>query len=70
LPQYKISEDEGNNVLCEPPIPYNVKSKDTSGENKERKPKIKVKLRDGKEREIQHIVSTSFWSTDGRPIFE
>jgi type I restriction enzyme R subunit len=27
-----------------------------------------VKLRDGKEREIQHMMSTSFWSADGRPI--
>lgn len=35
----------------------------------EKKPKkIKVKLRDGKEREIQHMVSTSFWSADGKPI--
>ena len=25
-------------------------------------------LRDGKEREIQHMMSTSFWSADGRPI--
>lgn len=30
--------------------------------------KIKVKLRDGKEREIQHMMSTSFWSADGKPI--
>ena len=30
--------------------------------------KIKVKLRDGKEREIQHMASTSFWSPEGRPI--
>lgn len=28
----------------------------------------KVKLRDGKEREIQHMVSTSYWSADGKPI--
>lgn len=31
------------------------------------KKKIKIKLRDGKEREIQSMISTSFWS-DGRPI--
>jgi type I restriction enzyme R subunit len=31
-------------------------------------PKIKVKLRNGKEREIQHMISTSFWSADGKPI--
>lgn len=32
------------------------------------KKKLKIKLRDGKEREIQHMISTSFWSADGRPI--
>jgi type I restriction enzyme R subunit len=32
------------------------------------KKKVKVKLRDGKEREIAHMIATSFWSTDGRPI--
>jgi type I restriction enzyme, R subunit len=30
--------------------------------------KIKVKLKDGKEREIQSMISTSFWSADGKPI--
>ena len=30
--------------------------------------KVKIKLRDGKEREIQSMVSTSFWSADGKPI--
>lgn len=34
----------------------------------ERKQKIKIKLRNGKEREIKHMVSTSFWSADGKPI--
>jgi type I restriction enzyme R subunit len=33
-----------------------------------RPPKIKIKLRDGKEREIQHMISSSFWSADGKPI--
>lgn len=28
----------------------------------------KVKLRDGKEREIQHATKTTFWSPDGTPI--
>lgn len=32
------------------------------------KSKVKVKLRDGKEREIQHMIATSFWSADGKPI--
>lgn len=29
---------------------------------------VKVKLSDGKVRQFQHMVSTSFWSPDGRPI--
>ncbi|MFN9353741.1 MAG: EcoAI/FtnUII family type I restriction enzme subunit R [Chitinophagales bacterium] len=33
-----------------------------------KKEKIKVRLGKGKEREIQHMVSTSFWSADGKPI--
>jgi type I restriction enzyme R subunit len=32
------------------------------------KKKIKIKLRDGKEREIKHMISTSFWGADGKPI--
>ncbi len=38
------------------------------GEPTPKKPKIKIKLRNGKEREIQSMVSTSFWSADGKPI--
>ena len=34
--------------------------------NKQRK--IRVKLADGKERMIQHMISTSFWSPNGRPM--
>ncbi len=34
----------------------------------EKRQKIKIKLRDGKEREIQHMISTSYWSADGKPI--
>jgi type I restriction enzyme R subunit len=30
--------------------------------------KVKIKLRDGKEREIQHMVATSFWDASGKPI--
>jgi type I restriction enzyme R subunit len=30
--------------------------------------KIKIKLADGKERTIQHMMATTFWSVDGRPI--
>lgn len=30
--------------------------------------RIKVKLADGKERAIQHMAATTFWSADGRPM--
>ena len=30
--------------------------------------KIQVKLADGKERKIQHMMATTFWSADGRPM--
>jgi len=33
-----------------------------------KKVKIKIKLADGKERAIQHMTATSFWSPDGKPI--
>ena len=32
------------------------------------KKKVKIKLKDGKEREIRHMIATSFWSADGKPI--
>ena len=34
----------------------------------EKRTKVKILLRDGKEREIQSMVATSFWSADGKPI--
>jgi type I restriction enzyme R subunit len=43
-------------------------AEDDGGEEGEKRKRIKIKLRDGKEREIQHMMSTSFWSADGKPI--
>ena len=34
----------------------------------EAKKKVRVRLRDGKERTIQHISVTTFWGPDGKPI--
>lgn len=53
-PIYKKPKDTGEGIIRD-------------GEN-ERPKKIKIKLRDGKEREIQHMISTSFWNADGKPI--
>jgi type I restriction enzyme R subunit len=38
------------------------------GEYVARKSKIKVKLADGKERNIQHMMATTFWHPDGTPM--
>lgn len=43
-----------------------ISEQDELVENK--KKIVKIKLRDGKERQIQHMVATSFWSADGKPI--
>jgi type I restriction enzyme R subunit len=49
----------------EPPI---VEPPDGTDEPRPPKQKVKIKLADGKDREIGHTVSTSFWSADGQPI--
>ena len=43
----------GGGVISDPPLP---------------KKKLKIKLRDGKEREIQHMIATSFFGAQGQPI--
>ncbi|EKD09012.1 EcoAI/FtnUII family type I restriction enzme subunit R [Limnospira platensis] len=37
-------------------------------EEKRQPQKVKIQLADGKEREIQHTLATSFWSPDGKPL--
>ncbi|HEY9783130.1 MAG TPA: DEAD/DEAH box helicase family protein [Leptolyngbyaceae cyanobacterium] len=44
--------DEGNEGTAPPPRPQ----------------VIKIKLADGKERTLQHRISTTFWSPDGKPM--
>lgn len=53
-------------LVHEPKGEYKIKADNVEGE--EPKKKLKIKLRDGKEREIQHMISTSFWSADGKPV--
>ena len=55
--------------------PKAMKVKETSppygGENIDEEPKrkkLRIKLRDGKEREIQYMAHTSYWSANGKPI--
>jgi type I restriction enzyme, R subunit len=51
-----------------PPDPADPPISPEPPEPVEPKQKLKIKLRDGKEREIQHMISTSYWSADGKPI--
>lgn len=37
-------------------------------EEPKRQQRLKIKLADGKERAIQHMMATSFWSADGKPM--
>jgi type I restriction enzyme R subunit len=37
-------------------------------EHQEKPKKLKIKLADGKERTIQHMMATTFWSAEGKPM--
>src|SRR5690554_6659741 len=50
------------------PEPGDAPDSSDDEEPRSKKKRVKVKLRDGKEREIQHMISTSFWSAGGKPI--
>ena len=60
LPCLCIGEDELPCVICEQ-LPCIC-------EEQPPRRMIKIKLADGKVRELQHMVHTSFWSPDGKPI--
>lgn len=50
-----------------PPVPPSEAAAEEQTEYKKR-PKIKVKLADGKARTIQHMMVTSFWHPNGTPM--
>lgn len=69
LPEPKVCNTCGQRpciCLKEPKPPCYVCGKTECTCNKRQV--VKIRLRDGKEREIQSMVATSFWSADGRPI--
>ena len=53
--------------VCEKPVCPECGQSPCQCEKKHRT-KIRITLADGKERTIQHMVSTSFWSPDGTPM--
>jgi type I restriction enzyme R subunit len=62
-PEPKIPKRSGER----PGPPYEVRPIG-GGEPTPRPQRIKVKLADGKERTIQHMIATSFWHPDGTPM--
>jgi type I restriction enzyme R subunit len=67
-------EWDGEPLEPEPQAPYPPRSPSPPGEVNEtpekqpNQPKVRVKLADGKERTIQHMMMTSFWHPDGTPM--
>jgi len=63
-----IPTDDDGDIIVDPPIkpdPPDILPDDDDPPPREL---IKIKLADGKERAIQHMTATSFWSPDGTPI--
>jgi type I restriction enzyme R subunit len=59
-------------VVSKPPKPSEPDgndARDGEGDDPEERPKkIKIRLADGKERTIQSMMATTYWSPDGKPI--
>lgn len=60
-----IAPEPSTKEVKEPKIDYGI---EVAQPEKEKKQKIVIKLRNGKEREIDSMMSTSFWSMEGKPI--
>jgi type I restriction enzyme R subunit len=74
-----FSDPEWDGEPAEPPVPGEPRGPKQPGpdggpENPDNpndegpKPRLRIKLADGKERTFQHISATTFWSVDGRPV--
>jgi type I restriction enzyme R subunit len=64
-------EWDGDPVDPDPPVcpkPPSPLPPDDPDPDPPRPKRVRVKLADGKERTIDHMVATSFWSPDGRPM--
>lgn len=71
-PEWDGEPIEPETPQSQPYPPINTSDAPKIGEDTQEsklvKQKIKIKLRDGKEREIQSMISTSFWDANGRPV--
>lgn len=62
-----IEPPEPKTIITNEP-PESSDPKEPADPPDEQKKKLKISLSDGKERAIQHMISTSFWNADGKPI--
>ncbi len=63
-----IEVGEGSDKVYSPTTPTPQPQARQPRPESDVKKKVRVKLRDGKERTIQHISVTTFWGPDGKPI--
>lgn len=61
-------DNTSKGTSTKPQFPMEVRETVATYEATEKNPKIIIKLSDGKERTIQHMMATSFWGPDGRPL--
>jgi len=66
--RFSDPEWDGEPVGTEPVTPREPQKPREPKPSTPRPKKIKIRLADGKEREIEHISSTSFWGEGGKPI--
>ncbi len=60
---------EAEGTYNKSPVPGSTEAQDNPEiEARPRPQRIKIKLADGKERTLQHRISTQFWSPDGKPM--
>lgn len=61
-------DNTSKGIETKPLFPMEVRESAATYDVSEKNPKIIVKLADGKERAIQHMMATSFWGPDGKPL--
>ncbi|BAM89533.1 type I site-specific deoxyribonuclease [Bradyrhizobium oligotrophicum S58] len=54
--------------IDEPEPGFDEEAPGEESEGRTRPKRIKIRLADGKERQIQHMMATTFWGPDGKPI--
>ena len=66
-PPNEASPDRSQQATTPDPAPHAMES-DIDNADAPRRSKLRIKLGDGKERSLQHMLVTSFWHPDGTPM--